>query len=366
MVRNGVQSKAAENSFNAVRLLAALQVAYVHAIAHLKIPPTFGFDWIAQFPGVPIFFAISGYLVFDSLLRLPTLWDFYRHRIARVYPALIVNIVILETLFGLGGGLHFDAVGPARAIFFEAAYMATASDEAAIRWAGAKVIRSFDGFFQIYPSGVLWTLTVELTFYISIPMFLFARTRKKLASALIVALGIVSIASNDLAQKSLLLSLCSMPYFWMFGLGMLFRLWRPPAWMVLPGAAIALAAIIFAAWSRDLIWLEWRVDPSMSALIETALLCVFVLFLGISPILKSGILARFDVSYGFYLYHMLIVAALMNIPSDDRSEWLIPVVLAGGLIAGLLSWCLIERPMKLKRPYMKTILAAEHPAGPAG
>ncbi len=70
MVKSGVQSKAAENSFNAVRLLAALQVAYIHAIAHLKLAPTWGYEWIVQFPGVPIFFAVSGYLVFGSLFRL--------------------------------------------------------------------------------------------------------------------------------------------------------------------------------------------------------------------------------------------------------------------------------------------------------
>ena len=64
-------SKAAQNSFNAVRLLAALQVAYLHTVFHLKLDPRPWEGIIVQFPGVPIFFAVSGYLVFDSLLRLP-------------------------------------------------------------------------------------------------------------------------------------------------------------------------------------------------------------------------------------------------------------------------------------------------------
>jgi peptidoglycan/LPS O-acetylase OafA/YrhL len=220
-------SKAAENSFNAVRLLAALQVVYVHATAHLRLTPTFGYDWIVQFPGVPIFFAISGYLVFDSLLRLPTSREFFRHRASRIYPALIVNIAILEMLFALGGGLHLDAVGPVKAFFFELFYMATASDELGFRYAGARAMRSFDGFFQIYPSGVLWTLTVELTFYAVVPLFLFAKAAKGLAAGLIAAFCIVSIATNDWIDKSLLFSLSVIPYFWMFGIGMLFRLWLP-------------------------------------------------------------------------------------------------------------------------------------------
>src|SRR5215213_3212767 len=93
----------AENSFNAIRLLAALQVVYVHSYAHLDLPRLPGHDWITQFPGVPIFFAASGFLVFSSLLRLGSLTEFFRHRALRIYPALLVNVVILEAAFALGG-----------------------------------------------------------------------------------------------------------------------------------------------------------------------------------------------------------------------------------------------------------------------
>jgi len=33
------------------------------------------------------------------------------------------------------------------------------------------------GFFQINPRGVLWTLTVELTFYAVVPIVALAKTR---------------------------------------------------------------------------------------------------------------------------------------------------------------------------------------------
>jgi peptidoglycan/LPS O-acetylase OafA/YrhL len=54
------------NSFDALRLFAAAQVVFVHALAHLKITelrrPGLS-DVMAMFPGVPVFFAISGYLI---------------------------------------------------------------------------------------------------------------------------------------------------------------------------------------------------------------------------------------------------------------------------------------------------------------
>ncbi|WP_171258204.1 acyltransferase family protein, partial [Acinetobacter baumannii] len=117
-----------KNSFNALRLLAALQVAYIHAIAHLKLTPTGGYEWIAQVPGVPIFFAISGYLVFDSLLRLDSGVQFIRHRAARIYPALIVNIAIMEIALYAAGQVHFrGSLQFLRGIAFYIIYIATAS-----------------------------------------------------------------------------------------------------------------------------------------------------------------------------------------------------------------------------------------------
>ncbi|MEO8319367.1 MAG: acyltransferase family protein [Bradyrhizobium sp.] len=102
-------SEPARNSFNAIRLLAALQVAYVHASAHLQLEksPLEFWNFIYQFPGVPVFFAISGYLVFDSVLRLGSLRRFYLHRDARIYPALIFNIVLIEILLYAAGQSSF-------------------------------------------------------------------------------------------------------------------------------------------------------------------------------------------------------------------------------------------------------------------
>lgn len=343
-----VPTNAAKNSFNAIRLLAALQVAYVHTIAWLKLSPTWGYEWIVQFPGVPVFFAVSGYLVFDSLLRLRSLERFAIHRAARIYPALAVNIVILEAALYFMGQIELTrSLSGVWACLFLLGYILTASYNIASLWVGSGGgTVSFDGFFQIYPSGVLWTLTVELTFYIAVPIAALMKERVA-RSVLIVAASAASFAFQQYLgpDARLTVTITVAPYFWIFGIGMLFRLWPLPARRSIPTILILLLVFLLCATLRNLAQIEWKSAPSAYDTLQTALLCSLVLCIGLSPILKSKILAANDASYGIYLYHMLIVSALMNIPEASRSSWLILVVASGAIVLGLCSWHLIERPM---------------------
>jgi peptidoglycan/LPS O-acetylase OafA/YrhL len=269
-------SKATENSFNAVRLLAALQVAYIHALAHLKLTPTWGYEWIAQFPGVPIFFAISGYLVFDSLLRLQSAELFTRHRAARIYPALFVNIAIMEIAMYAAGQVNFrGSFQFLRGVAFYIVYTATASSELANQWIGSGGgVHSFDGFFQMYSSGVLWTLTVEVSFYAVMPLFLLTKTRAT-RTGLTIFLSLLSFVYQQRAGAAIVTgdywpqSVSVIPYFWMFGLGMLFRLWPPPLWSIKPGAAVVLVAFVLVAKWQQMPWFEWKVAPTTWASVGT-------------------------------------------------------------------------------------------------
>ena len=57
-----------KNCFTLIRLLAALQVAYGHMIWRLGIDiPAVITNFFYFFRGVPIFFALSGYLIWNSV-----------------------------------------------------------------------------------------------------------------------------------------------------------------------------------------------------------------------------------------------------------------------------------------------------------
>src|SRR3954453_14527498 len=102
------------NNFDLIRLLAALQVLYVHAVGWLKLP-NIPFPWrwpLALFPGVAVFFVISGFLVTRSFLdsRSGTLGYFTR-RALRIYPGLWVHFVVILLMLTIAGALPLPQLG---------------------------------------------------------------------------------------------------------------------------------------------------------------------------------------------------------------------------------------------------------------
>ena len=100
-----------DNNFNLIRLLAALQVAVVHVFNHFGY--TFpGFDAIKVIPGVPTFFFISGYLIYQSYdrTRHKGMGAFFRNRILRIYPGLIACVLLATGAVWLTGYFSTHAV----------------------------------------------------------------------------------------------------------------------------------------------------------------------------------------------------------------------------------------------------------------
>lgn len=128
------------------------------------------FFW-SGFYGVVIFFVISGYLITNSALKkwgsLPELSvrKFYIFRFARIMPLLLLLMIILSSLHLLGVSgfvLHPEKVSLGRAIFAALTFH--------FNWLEIQIG---------YPPGnwdILWSLSIEETFYFCFPIIaLFAR-----------------------------------------------------------------------------------------------------------------------------------------------------------------------------------------------
>lgn len=349
------------NHFNVFRLLFALQVVYMHTSHWLELPKGgVMFDFLALFPGVPLFFMVSGFLITDSYLNSTSIKSYAVKRGLRIYPALALNILILEFAMYVGGNMSGSTISLFQYIGYLFAYISTAAAGIGSTMAGFKGAELFNnaGFFHDYPSGVLWTLTVELSFYVLLPMVLFFQNSKVRNTLLIllflVAIFISSQASKEFYESSkfhILLSISVLPYVWIFGIGVFMRLY----WVQIKKYFIGYGLYWFGLYLAYCVVMtyafgglgNYKTGLSIETIIQTILMA-FAMFSMAFSFTHIKINRKIDLSYSTYLYHMLFVQILIGF-GITGSAYLYIVVLTATLAVAYLSWTYVEKPMlKLK------------------
>jgi len=159
------------NNFDLIRLFAALQVVVLHYIFHfdLEISPIWEpiTTLLGWFPGVPIFFVVSGYLVSKSLERSPSLYSYAVNRFLRIFPALWVCLAISLTTVLLSG--YWTIYPP-----IWSKLLLWVSSELAFGHIYSSALFSEYGVGKL--NGSLWTIPIELQFYLILP-FIFLCSR---------------------------------------------------------------------------------------------------------------------------------------------------------------------------------------------
>ena len=166
-----------------LRAIAVLAVI----IAHL------GISWLpGGFVGVDVFFVISGYLITGLLLREHertgkiNLSDFYRRRIRRLFPAMLVTCMLTV----LGGFLIFSE--ERFDLLLDSALAAFFSISNFLFWSQ---VGYFDTEASLKPLLHTWSLGVEEQFYLVWPVFMLYLLRHLKNRSVVAALVILSIAS---------------------------------------------------------------------------------------------------------------------------------------------------------------------------
>jgi peptidoglycan/LPS O-acetylase OafA/YrhL len=343
------------NNFDLLRILAATQVVLVHAVAHLGLVPPPGWPLVNAFPGVPIFFAISGFLISASFERTPSLAGYARNRILRIYPALWC-VVLLTVAVAAALGFAFPGL---RALAWLAAQLV-----------GLVFTPSFlAGFgFGSY-NGALWTIPIELQFYALLPLFYAGARRESaqptwrfaIAFAVFLALAYAyALTSPPLAENVAepflrkVFRYSFVPHIYLFLVGVLLQRLgaHRSRWIAGKGAwwLGAYLAVHFL--------LPWGTANYVFGTLLMAIMTVA--FAYTAPGLSHALLRGNDVSYGVYIYHGLVINALIELGHRGRAE-LLPLVVLATFVAAFLSWRLVERPFLRRKK--QTIHAVEAPAG---
>ena len=344
------------NNFDLIRLVAALQVVLIHSTEHLRIELPGLAAPIGWFPGVPIFFVLSGFLVSLSYERNPDLRTYAANRLLRILPGLWVCFL----------------ASVASVLWIRPDLLAGAASAEFAGWTAAQLtIGQFfnPSFLRDYGvgalNGSLWTIPVEMQFYALVPILYVAlglhRSRSRgLIAAILAALVVNRLfvgwrgASDALSTK--LLGVTFVPHVWCFLVGVYvqrnFGRLRPlfagkATWWV--AAHLGLCAFLKQ--------FDCRVEGNLIGPLPSLTLIGVTFSLAYSaPALSDRWLRHNDVSYGTYLYHMIVVNALIEL-QWPRTMTTVLTIFVLTICCAVVSWSFVERPaLAWKRLFSRPVI----------
>jgi len=166
-----------KNNFDFLRLLLAIFVIITHSYPLSGILEN---DWLSQISkqqasfstiGVWGFFSISGYLIYQSLTRSKTIFEYYWKRILRLFPALFFVLLLTVVLGVFVYNSDFIHYIRNKSVW---TYLP-------LNLSLFRLQFSIDGIFANNPyksiiNGSLWTLSYEFLFYFLISLLFFFKT----------------------------------------------------------------------------------------------------------------------------------------------------------------------------------------------
>lgn len=340
-----ISNKHTVNNFDLLRLFAASQVVLSHASSHLEHSYSF-LSFFSLFPGVPIFFFLSGFLIYGSYEsssenKNPIL-NFYFKRVIRLYPGLWACLLFSIFLVWNSGYLENIALNIKEIALWFVAQMT------AFQFYNPDFLRGF-GVGAL--NGALWTISVELQFYMLVPLVHKLMQQKKVFIFLTIVIFIIFNISNSYLNDvdTIVLKLIGVsfaPWFYMFLVGAFFAKFKEYISSVLSiNILVLFAALVSIYFMSDYLGLYWgnKVNPIAYAL----MVAIIIKLAYINPTFSDRILGRNDISYGVYIYHMPIINYILYIYGPGEVQFIYAIL--GTLLLALLSWFLIERPtLRLK------------------
>lgn len=167
------------NNINLLRLLAACQVVVSHLIGHFDLAPSDSPIVVAirMFPGVPIFFLLSGHLIYRAWECDPNIWYYLANRGLRIFPALWAAFAVTLVVLFLAD--QFDGTARQTGVWIIAQLTI-------FQFYNPEFLRDF-GVGVV--NGALWSIPVEIQFYFVLPVcaVLFRRWPVALVTVLLAA-----------------------------------------------------------------------------------------------------------------------------------------------------------------------------------
>ena len=327
------------NNFDFIKILFAWLVIVSHSYVLLGNQ---GCDWLCEathhyinfsYFGVKGFITISGYLIFKSLNRSPNLIDYLWKRVLRIYPALIIVLV-------LSVGLAYLIYQPTNNYFkFNKEAFDYILNNLSLYHNQWRIHGVFDTLPNTAINGSLWTMGFEFFFYLMLLMIYPFRKYPLVIQIILCLTIIILFIGNIYFIDELRVVPFRLRVDFIFELGLFFMIgaflgaidWKDILYkkqMAIIATIITVAILYF---QPNPIWLcfTWP---------------YLVIFIGEgSSKFSNWIHANLeDPSYGIYLYAFPVQQSIIYFfhPSVTVLLWT-STLIAFGL--GILSWKLIEK-----------------------
>jgi len=344
-----------ENSLDVIRLFAAMQVAITHylnlsllkyGVAGMEDSILLWFKrGLSLFPGVVILFTVSGFLMGASLDRPETRAQFLKKRFFRIYPALWVNVLLTASVV-------WTVLKPNIVQIKELLIWCV------VQGAGAAYTPSFlKAFGAGSINGALWTIMVELQFYLLIWLFWhFLKKRSDrwwgflTAAAALTNLLCWYVREAEVFSQSILslLDRTCIPYLLWFCLGILCYRYREKAVPVLV-KYVPWILTGFVIYKSCWLLLGWQV-PGYYADIVTGFILPCLVIAAAYRLGKKRV--KKEISYGIFLYHWPLINLIFHYGLNEKLPAVILFLIY--VILYLLLACASRR--FLEQPVMKKYL----------
>lgn len=299
--------------------------------------------WILVYTLVPVFFALSGFLVTGSAMRLSA-GPFVASRALRIVPALFVDTAISVLLFGalltslplseyfthpdtlkywlnVVGEIHYDLPGvfldnPGRAV-----------------------------------NGSLWTIKPELGCYLIMFILIATGLVRRWPIVLIALVGLwaasmvaQSIPGDFPGRFDLAGDVSKLVIFFLAG-SLVFHLRdHIPLSPWIAGLAVLFMMACAAVGPRDL----W--NDRLFMIVSCPLLTYLLVWLGMQRLPKLPLYSRGDYSYGIYLYGFPIQQVIVSLTGNHDPLANFALTIVPATVMAMLSWHVVEKPtLKLRK-----------------
>lgn len=325
------------NSFDFVRVMAAIGVIFSHSFALVGKPePHIGNINLGGFC-VWVFFIISGYLISYSWKSYPRFNVYMYKRMLRIFPALIVAVILSIISLGLISKLSYHDY-----------ILSQVTRDYMNNILLINTQYSLPGVFENNPypgavNGSIWTLSYEFLMYVLVAvlgsMLLLNRKGVLRIWLLLLLISLLPLINIDLSSVGTILY---------FNPGLVFQM-----------GLMFFSGVLFQTYDKNINYKYWPITilvffsisylaPALTTIVAGLLLAYSVIGFCKTGVF-SGISKFGDVSYGVYIYAFIIQQTVQHfIPTNNPYKLFIYSTLIS-IVFGFLSWHFVEkRFIKLK------------------